>query len=97
MFSIHFQVCCIQRPRYPVFSGLLHQAIMLSGSSTAGWATHRFGQPAWSVSNIAAYIQCEKESDKHTIHSFFKSFGLIASSSTECDIQEKIPDCISVS
>ncbi|VDK69598.1 unnamed protein product [Litomosoides sigmodontis] len=77
----------------PKTKGLLHQAIMLSGSSTAGWAIHRFGQPTWSVNNVAAYIGCEKEFDKETVQSLLKASGL-RTTSKECNMQEKIPDCL---
>uniref|UniRef100_A0AAF5Q3N1 Carboxylesterase type B domain-containing protein n=1 Tax=Wuchereria bancrofti TaxID=6293 RepID=A0AAF5Q3N1_WUCBA len=80
----------------PRTKDLLHRAIMLSGSSTAGWAIHRFGQPAWSVNNIAAYIGCEKELDKQTIEPLLKASGL-AIISKECNMQEKIPECLTVS
>lgn len=69
---------------------------MLSGSSTAGWAIHRFGQPAWSVNNVAAYIICEKELDKQTIQPLFKASGLPITSK-ECNMQDKIPECLAVS
>uniref|UniRef100_A0AAF5Q698 Uncharacterized protein n=1 Tax=Wuchereria bancrofti TaxID=6293 RepID=A0AAF5Q698_WUCBA len=72
---------------------LLHRAIMLSGSSSAGWAIHRFGQPAWSVNNIAAYIGCEKELDKQTIEPLLK----LSTISKECNMQEEIPECLTVS
>ncbi|KAK6112189.1 Carboxylesterase family protein [Brugia pahangi] len=80
----------------PRTKNLLHRAIMLSGSSTAGWAIHRFGQPAWSVNNIAAYIGCEKELDKQTIEPLLKASGL-PTLSKECNMQEKIPECLIVS
>ncbi|KAJ1355018.1 hypothetical protein KIN20_012128 [Parelaphostrongylus tenuis] len=44
----------------PVTEGLAHRAIIMSGSSTAGWAVHRHGIPAWSVENLAKYLRCEK-------------------------------------
>ncbi|MCP9262876.1 Acetylcholinesterase [Dirofilaria immitis] len=77
----------------PKTKGLLHQAIMLSGSSTAGWATHRFGQPAWNVNNIAAYLRCEKEFDKDRVQQSLKTIGL-PTASRECNMQEKIPECL---
>jgi carboxylesterase type B len=41
---------------------LVHGAIAMSGSATAGWAIHRLqGQnPQWDVANVADFIRCNK-------------------------------------
>ncbi|CAD6189269.1 unnamed protein product [Caenorhabditis auriculariae] len=44
----------------PRTQGLVHQAIVMSGSSMAGWAIHRHSTPSWSVDNLSAYLRCEK-------------------------------------
>ncbi|VDK89069.1 unnamed protein product, partial [Onchocerca ochengi] len=77
----------------PKTKGLLHQAIMLSGSSTAGWATHRFGQPAWNANNIAAYLRCEKEFDKERMQQSSKDSRL-SFTTRECNMQDQIPECL---
>ncbi|CDW54715.1 carboxylesterase family protein [Trichuris trichiura] len=45
----------------PVTKGLVHRAILMSGSITAGWALQRFGVPNWSVDNLYKYLTCEKK------------------------------------
>jgi hypothetical protein len=46
----------------PKTVSLLHGAIAMSGSATAGWAIHRQQNqnPQWELSNIADYIRCNK-------------------------------------
>ncbi|EYC43359.1 hypothetical protein Y032_0496g2480 [Ancylostoma ceylanicum] len=44
----------------PKTQGLAQQAIIMSGSVTAGWAIHRHGTPCWSVENLVSYLRCEK-------------------------------------
>ncbi|CAJ0565826.1 unnamed protein product, partial [Mesorhabditis spiculigera] len=41
----------------PKTTTLLHQAIIMSGSSGAGWALHRHGTPQWSVDHMASYLR----------------------------------------
>ncbi|VDL70649.1 unnamed protein product [Nippostrongylus brasiliensis] len=44
----------------PKTEGLAQQAIIMSGSVTAGWAIHRHGTPSWSLENLVSYLKCEK-------------------------------------
>ncbi|XGW15556.1 hypothetical protein V3C99_001206 [Haemonchus contortus] len=44
----------------PRTEGLAQQAIIMSGSATAGWAIHRHGNPSWSLENLISYLRCEK-------------------------------------
>jgi carboxylesterase type B len=46
----------------PLTTSLVHGAIALSGSATAGWAIHRQqnANPLWEITNIADYIRCNK-------------------------------------
>ena len=46
----------------PLTKDLLHGAITMSGSATAGWAIHRLqgSSPQWDMVNIADYIRCNK-------------------------------------
>lgn len=78
----------------PKTKGLVHRAIMLSGSSTAGWAIHRFGQSQWSVDNVAAYLRCDKLFDKDTMELLIRSSKETFTSSA-CNLQEKPLECIS--
>ncbi|PAV78564.1 hypothetical protein WR25_09582 [Diploscapter pachys] len=41
----------------PKTEGLVHQAIIMSGSSMAGWAIHRHGNPPWRADNVATYLR----------------------------------------
>ncbi|KAK6009873.1 hypothetical protein OSTOST_25169, partial [Ostertagia ostertagi] len=40
----------------PELEGLAQQAIIMSGSVTAGWAIHRHGIPSWSLENLVSYL-----------------------------------------
>ncbi|KAK6030425.1 Carboxylesterase [Ostertagia ostertagi] len=44
----------------PRTEGLAQQAIIMSGSVTAGWAIHRHGIPSWSLENLVSYLRCER-------------------------------------
>ncbi|CAI5454495.1 unnamed protein product [Caenorhabditis angaria] len=54
----------------PKTQGLVHRAIIMSGSSLAGWAVHRHSQPAYAIDNIVQYLRCQKfisESDTREV------------------------------
>lgn len=77
------------------FQDLVHRAIALSGSATAGWAIHRFGLSNWRAENVAAYVRCEKQFDNGVVQEVLGSFQETANTK-ECNLQDKIPECVQV-
>ncbi|VDN08469.1 unnamed protein product [Thelazia callipaeda] len=72
---------------------LMHQSIMLSGSSIAGWAVHRYGHHLYSANNIADYARCDKHFREKTIQSLLETFT-ISDIAAECNLQNKVPECL---
>ncbi|CAI4233294.1 unnamed protein product [Auanema sp. JU1783] len=79
----------------PRTEGLIHQAIILSGSSLAGWAIHRHGNPSWSVENIAAYLRCEKTiSDEDADEIVGEEYTSDEIKSKKCNYQDQKIPCL---
>lgn len=53
-YTGHFIKSFLRIRRLP---GLVQQAIIMSGSVTAGWAIHRHGTPSWSLENLVSYLR----------------------------------------
>lgn len=77
----------------PVTQGIVHQAIIMSGSSMAGWAIHRHSTATWSLDNLIQYLRCKKwinEADAHDMvgdeYSQFKN--------TFCNFQSTKVGCL---
>lgn len=80
----------------PKTEGLVQQAIIMSGSVTAGWAIHRHGTPSWSLENLVSYLRCEKVisgveytsevvGDEHTAEELAEK---------KCNYQNEIVSCL---
>uniref|UniRef100_A0A914Y6W7 Carboxylesterase type B domain-containing protein n=1 Tax=Panagrolaimus superbus TaxID=310955 RepID=A0A914Y6W7_9BILA len=80
----------------PIMKGLIHQAIAMSGSSTAGWAINRHGQPHWEMSNIVQYLRCEKYISEEDIAQILNREPLIERTKKRevCNLQDSIPECL---
>ncbi|CAB3399435.1 unnamed protein product [Caenorhabditis bovis] len=82
----------------PKTEGLLHQAIVMSGSALAGWALHRHSQPAYSVDNIVSYLRCEKWiNEEETMEIVGDEYHLMVGSDlkkTVCNFQEVKVKCL---
>ena len=80
----------------PLTQGLLHQAIAMSGSSTAGWAIHRHGSPHWDMQNIASYLICDKLINPEDISQILNREPMYERSKKRphCNLQEYIPECL---
>jgi hypothetical protein len=75
----------------------VHQAIIMSGSATAGWAIHRHGVPEWDVVNVAAYLRCEKKFNPVDMAEIIKANPedyRDDEDSEKCNLQGKVPDCL---
>uniref|UniRef100_A0A1I7TJ83 G_PROTEIN_RECEP_F1_2 domain-containing protein n=1 Tax=Caenorhabditis tropicalis TaxID=1561998 RepID=A0A1I7TJ83_9PELO len=88
----------------PKTTGLLHQAIIMSGSSMAGWAIHRHSQPAYSVDNLVAYFRsldegCEKwineEDTKEVVGDEYQHLTQSVLRSSLCNYQNVQINCLS--
>ncbi|KJH40963.1 Carboxylesterase [Dictyocaulus viviparus] len=79
----------------PISEGLAHQAIIMSGSSTAGWAIHRHGVPAWSVENLVRYLRCEKSiASEYLSEMIGDEFTLEEISQKKCNDQIELLQCL---
>ncbi|CAP25619.1 Protein CBG05033 [Caenorhabditis briggsae] len=88
----------------PKTTGLVHQAIIMSGSSMAGWAIHRHSQPAYSVDNLVAYFRsldegCEKwineEDTKEVVGDEYQHLTQSVIRSSLCNYQNVKINCLS--
>lgn len=77
--------------------GIVHQAIIMSGSATAGWAIHRHGMPEWDVANVAAYLRCEKKFNPVDVAEILKANPedyVEDEDAQKCNLQAKVPECL---
>uniref|UniRef100_A0A914BVG4 Carboxylesterase type B domain-containing protein n=1 Tax=Acrobeloides nanus TaxID=290746 RepID=A0A914BVG4_9BILA len=80
----------------PLTQGLVHQAIAMSGSSTAGWAIHRHGNPQWDMANIAEYVRCNKVMSDEDLDDILnrESVEERDKEREHCNLQDSLPDCL---
>ncbi|KRX80648.1 Acetylcholinesterase [Trichinella nativa] len=45
----------------PAAEGLLHRAVLMSGSIAAGWAVKRIGESNWNIENLYKYLTCRNK------------------------------------
>ncbi|ETN74370.1 Carboxylesterase [Necator americanus] len=77
------------------FAGLAQQAIIMSGSATAGWAIHRHGTPAWSVENFVSYLRCEKTmSSDYTREVIGDEYTPELLKAMKCNYQTELVSCL---
>ncbi|VDK76664.1 unnamed protein product [Anisakis simplex] len=74
---------------------MVHRVIALSGSSTAGWAIHRYGSSNWEAKNVAAYLRCDKQIPEEDLNDLLRSTGEVVMD--HCNLQETVADCLIVS
>src|SRR4051794_17814410 len=67
-------------------AGLIHRAIIMSGSVSAGWSLHRQGPPDWDVKNIIKYLKCEKMFDAEETKELLRHTS--ATASGKCNLLE---------
>lgn len=77
--------------------GLVHQAIIMSGSSMAGWAIHRHGVPQWSVENLVSYLRCEKAISEEDASEIVGEEYSQEQIGKHCNYQEQQITCLTVS
>lgn len=77
---------------------MIHQVIIMSGSSIAGWAIHRNDPPQWDMRNIAEYILCNKVISDEDLLEILGHESLIERERKRdrCNLQETVPDCLMV-
>ncbi|KAK6045128.1 Carboxylesterase [Cooperia oncophora] len=78
------------------FLGLAQQAIIMSGSVTAGWAIHRHGTPGWSLENLVSYLRCERlisgaEYASEVVGDEYKAEDL---AQKKCNYQNELVPCL---
>ncbi|KAK6036224.1 hypothetical protein COOONC_26271, partial [Cooperia oncophora] len=83
----------------PRTEGLAQQAIIMSGSVTAGWAIHRHGTPGWSLENLVSYLRCERlisgaEYASEVVGDEYKAEDL---AQKKCNYQNELVPCLMVS
>uniref|UniRef100_A0A7E4V895 COesterase domain-containing protein n=1 Tax=Panagrellus redivivus TaxID=6233 RepID=A0A7E4V895_PANRE len=80
----------------PLTKGLVHQAIAMSGSATAGWAIHRHGLSSWDMGNVAEYLTCKKEiSDEDSAQILNReSLAERVKVREACNLQDNVPSCL---
>ncbi|KAK6743637.1 hypothetical protein RB195_010742 [Necator americanus] len=79
----------------PRTQGLAQQAIIMSGSATAGWAIHRHGTPAWSVENFVSYLRCEKTmSSDYTREVIGDEYTPELLKAMKCNYQTELVSCL---
>lgn len=76
----------------------MHQVIIMSGSSTAGWAIHRGKLPQWDIRNIAEYILCNKVISVEDLIENLRQESLTERERKrdKCNLQDTVPDCLVV-
>lgn len=76
----------------------MHQVIIMSGSSTAGWAIYRGKQSQWDIRNIAEYILCNKViSDEDLMEILVhESLSERERKQKRCNLQDAVPECLVV-
>ncbi|KAK0404310.1 hypothetical protein QR680_017390 [Steinernema hermaphroditum] len=77
----------------PLTKNVVHQAIALSGSATAGWAIERQQNPNWDIQNIADYIRCEKAISSEDIADIL-AHQPRQNHTKYCNLQESAPNCL---
>ena len=77
--------------------GLIHQAIIMSGSSMAGWAIHRHGTPQWSIENLVSYLRCEKSIPEEDASEIVGDEYTTEEIGKHCNYQENKITCLIVS
>ncbi|VDM59419.1 unnamed protein product [Angiostrongylus costaricensis] len=81
----------------PITEGLAQRAIIMSGSSIAGWAIHRHGSPSWSVENLVKYLRCEKSiSGEYLSEMIGDEFTSEEISRKKCNYQTELVPCLTL-
>ncbi|VDM71097.1 unnamed protein product [Strongylus vulgaris] len=83
---------------YIILNSLAQQAIIMSGSATAGWAIHRHGTPAWNLENLISYLRCQKLiSGDYTYEVIGDEYTPEDLAQKKCNYQTELVSCLNVS